>query len=149
MMDLPALVQHFIQKKAREMKRSPAPGLAFGALDRLTAYHWPGNVRELENAVERALILSRGEALVFDDIAPKIDNAGVDRVISLPAPAPEILDLNAMTSLHIRRVLDMCQGRVEGGKGAAGRLNTHPSTLRKRMRKLGIPFGRSASTGSS
>jgi len=44
MMDLPALVQHFIQKKAREMKRSPAPGLAFGALERLTAYHWPGNV---------------------------------------------------------------------------------------------------------
>ena len=104
MMDLPALVQHFIQKKALEMKRSPAPGLAPGALDRLMAYHWPGNVRELENA---------------------------------------------MTSLHIRRVLDMCQGRVEGEKGAAGHLNTHPSTLRKRMRKLGIPFGRSASTASS
>jgi DNA-binding NtrC family response regulator len=144
MMDLPALVQHFIQKKALEMKRSPAPGLAPGALNRLMAYNWPGNVRELENAVERALILSRGKALIFDDIAPKTDNAGVDRDLPLPAPAPEILDLNAMTSLHIRRVLDMCQGRVEGGKGAAGHLNMHPSTLRKRMRKLGIKFGRTA-----
>ena len=143
-MDLPALVQHFIQKKTLEMKRSPTPGLAPGALDRLMAYHWPGNVRELENAVERALILSRGEALVFDDIAPKNDNAGVDRVFSFPEPAPQILDLNTMTSLHIRRVLDMCQGRVEGEKGAAWHLNTHPSTLRKRMRKLGIPFGRKA-----
>jgi DNA-binding NtrC family response regulator len=143
MMDLPALVQHFIQKKAREMKRSPAPGLVPGALDRLMAYHWPGNVRELENAVERALILSRGEPLVFDDIAPKTDKPPEsDRIFPLSAPVPEILDLDAMTGHHIRRILDACQGRVEGDKGAARRLNIHPSTLRKRMRKLGIPFGR-------
>ena len=145
MMDLPALVQHFIQKKAREMKRSPAPGLAFGALERLTAYHWPGNVRELENAVERALILSRGEPLVFDDIAPKTDKFPGDRIFPLSAPIPEILDLNVMTSHHIRRILDACKGRVEGESGAARQLNMHPSTLRKRMRKLGIPFGRKAS----
>jgi transcriptional regulator with GAF, ATPase, and Fis domain len=144
MMDLPALVKHFIQKKAREMKRSPAPGLASGALDRLMAYHWPGNVRELENAVERALILSRGEPLVFDDIAPKTDKIPPDPSFPFYAPLPEIQDLNALTSQHIRRTLDLCKGRVEGENGAARRLNIHPSTLRKRMRKLGIPFGRSA-----
>ncbi len=144
MMDLPALVQHFIQKKAREMKRSPAPGLAFGALERLTAYHWPGNVRELENAVERALILSRGEPLIFDDIAPKTDKYPMDKTFPLSAPVPELLDLNAITSHHIRRILDLCNGRVEGEKGAARYLNMHPSTLRKRMRKLGILFGRNA-----
>ena len=33
------------------------------------AYHWPGNVRELENVLERALILSKGEALTFDDLS--------------------------------------------------------------------------------
>ncbi len=147
MMDLPALVQHFIQKKAREMKRSPEPGLASGALDRLMAYRWPGNVRELENAVERALILTRGEPLVFDDIAHKADKFSVDRTspLSAPVPIPEILDLDAMTSQHIRRILEMCKGRVEGEKGAARHLNMHPSTLRKRMRKLGIPFGRAVS----
>jgi transcriptional regulator with GAF, ATPase, and Fis domain len=144
MMDLPALVQHFIQKKAREMKRSPVPGLASGALDRLMAYHWPGNVRELENAVERALILSRGEPLVFDEIAPKTEKIPGDRLfpLSAPEPIPEVLDLNAMTSQHIRMILNKCKGRVEGEKGAARHLNIHPSTLRKRMRKLGIPFGR-------
>jgi DNA-binding NtrC family response regulator len=144
MMDLPALVQHFIQKKAREMKRSPVPGLASGALDRLMAYHWPGNVRELENAVERALILSRGEPLVFDEIAPKTEKIPGDRLfpLSAPEPIPEVLDLNAMTSQHIRLILNKCKGRVEGEKGAARHLNIHPSTLRKRMRKLGIPFGR-------
>jgi DNA-binding NtrC family response regulator len=110
------------------------------------AYHWPGNVRELENAVERALILSRGEPLVFDDIAPKIDKIPPDPSFPFSAPLPEIQDLNALTSQHIRRTLDLCKGRVEGENGAARRLNIHPSTLRKRMRKLGIPFGRSATT---
>ena len=149
MMDLPALVQHFIQKKAREMKRSPAPGLASGALERLMAYHWPGNVRELENAVERALILSRGEALVFDDIAPKTEKIPGDRIVPQSLPVPETLDLNAMNCRHIRRILDLCKGRVEGENGAAKRLNIHPSTLRKRMRKLGIPFGRKVSHRSA
>jgi transcriptional regulator with GAF, ATPase, and Fis domain len=144
MMDLPALVQYFIQKKAREMKRSPAPGLTSGALDRLMAYHWPGNVRELENAVERALILSRGEPLVFDDIAPKTDKSPGIIAFPLSTPIAENLDLDAMTRQHIHRILDLCKGRVEGENGAARRLNVHPSTLRKRMRKLGIPFGRKA-----
>jgi DNA-binding NtrC family response regulator len=124
------------------MKRSPTPGLAFGTLERLTAYHWPGNVRELENAVERALILSRDEPLTFDDIAAKTDKYPMDRTFPLSAPVPEILDLNAITRDHIRRILDLCNGRVEGDKGAARHLNMHPSTLRKRMRKLGILFGR-------
>lgn len=146
MMDLPALVQHFIQKKAREMKRSPAPGLSAGAMDRLMSYHWPGNVRELENAVERALILSRGEPLVFDDIAPKSDKVPSESPFFRVDTTLEIHDLNVLTIQHIRRTLKLCNGRVEGEKGAAARLNIHPSTLRKRMRKLGIPFGRKATT---
>ncbi len=145
MMDMPALVQHFIQKKALEMKRSPVPGLAFGALERLTAYRWPGNVRELENAVERALILSRGEPLVFDDIAPKTQKIPEERLsLPLSAQVPQNQDMDAVMRQHIRQILDICDGRVEGEKGAARRLNIHPSTLRKRMRKLGIPFGRKA-----
>ena len=58
--DIPALVQHFFQKKTREMKLRTVPVLARGEIRRLMAYEWPGNVRELENAVERALILNRG-----------------------------------------------------------------------------------------
>jgi transcriptional regulator with GAF, ATPase, and Fis domain len=45
---------------------------------------------------------------------------------------------------HIRTVLSQCRGRVEGENGAARILAVHPSTLRKRMKKLNIPFGRDA-----
>jgi DNA-binding NtrC family response regulator len=62
------LMQHFIQKKAREMKVIVGPGIEPGALESLMRYSWPGNARELENAVERELIVSRAEALSFRDI---------------------------------------------------------------------------------
>ena len=70
--DIPVLVQHFIQKKCREMKTVKIPSLAPGALDRLMLYNWPGNVRELENAVERELIVNKGSLLSFDDLDAKL-----------------------------------------------------------------------------
>jgi len=57
------------------------------------------------------------------------------------------LALDAIMSGHIRRVLDMTSGRVGGKQGAAYLLNINPSTLRKKMRKLGISFGRKARKG--
>ncbi|MCP4673342.1 MAG: sigma-54-dependent Fis family transcriptional regulator, partial [Desulfobacula sp.] len=54
----------------------------------------------------------------------------------------ESLELDKVMANHIKHILDSCNGRVEGSKGAAQILNIHPSTLRKRMKKLKIPFGR-------
>jgi transcriptional regulator with PAS, ATPase and Fis domain len=51
--DIPALLQHFISLKARELKLPTIPTLSSGAIDPLMEYHWPGNVRELENVIER------------------------------------------------------------------------------------------------
>ncbi|WP_299979905.1 sigma 54-interacting transcriptional regulator [Desulfobacula sp.] len=142
--DIPALVHHFIKKKSKEMKRLIVPAPTPSAIDRLMAYHWPGNIRELENAVERSLILDQGDLLEFKEIGmhqpveTKTDNISADE---LPV---ESLELNAAMSRHIRCVLDLCNGRVEGEKGAAKVLNIHPSTLRKRMKKLKIPFGKTA-----
>jgi len=62
-----------------------------------------------------------------------------------PGPAPEgtvALSLDQLVSDHICQTLARCRGRVEGEKGAARLLKIHPSTLRKRMKKLNIPFGR-------
>jgi transcriptional regulator with GAF, ATPase, and Fis domain len=140
--DIPVLVQHFIRKKAREMKMSTIPTVAPGALSRLVRYPWPGNVRELENAVERALILSRGAPLAFMDIHSHAERVPIPPAERSEKESPGLLGLDVVTALHIQKVLDLCKGRIEGEKGAAGLLRIHPSTLRKRMKKLGIAFGR-------
>jgi transcriptional regulator with GAF, ATPase, and Fis domain len=139
--DIPALVEHFIQKKAREMKLNRFPGLAVGTLERLMRYGWPGNVRELENAVERALIINKGGPLEFVDIDnPKCATALRGKEQSNDQ-LEEISELDLMITHHIQKTLNRCRGRIEGEKGAAKLLKVNPSTLRKRMRKLGIPFG--------
>jgi transcriptional regulator with GAF, ATPase, and Fis domain len=142
--DIPALVQHFILKKSREMKRLVVPSPTPEAIDRLMAYHWPGNVRELENAVERSLILNPGNRLFFNEIGTRlVQKPPGGRHPRAPGP-DDALALDEAVACHIRRVLDMCGGRVEGERGAARLLNIKPSTLRKRMGKLGVPFGRKA-----
>lgn len=60
--DLPALVNHFIVKFARQMGTTPS-GIAAEAMTKLCSYSWPGNVRELENIIERGMILARGAEL--------------------------------------------------------------------------------------
>jgi transcriptional regulator with GAF, ATPase, and Fis domain len=66
--DVPALVRHFVAKKAAEFKLPAIPKIAPGAIDRLLAYDWPGNVRELENIVERSLIVNPSESQTFNEI---------------------------------------------------------------------------------
>jgi len=132
-------VAPFIERKAAELKVGETPQLAPGSIVDLMAYVWPGNVRELENVVERAIILHRGEPLRFDDLGSAL-GAGA------ASAAPEIddseLDLDAVVAAHIHRVLRMTGGKIHGPRGAGELLGVNPNTLRSRMRKLGIPFGR-------
>lgn len=149
--DIPSLVHHFMQKKSREMGMRYMPSLAQGALERLMGYFWPGNIRELENLVERALILSRGKPLAFNDQAfakpERSFEHGAGPTLHAELQIEDSLALDTVMSGHIRRVLEMTSGRVGGEQGAAHVLNINPSTLRKKMRKLGIPFGRKARKG--
>ena len=136
--DIPALVQHFIERKAKELKIGDTPQLAPGAIDDLLAYDWPGNVRELENLVERAMILRhRGEKLRFDDLRASTSSK---RSTLSPASAEETLSLDGIMAAHIRRVLGMTGGKIHGAGGAGELLGVNPNTLRYRMKKLGIPF---------
>ncbi len=138
--DIPEFVDYFLEKKSRDMKLSRKPKLASGTINRLLDYDWPGNVRELENVVERALIMNRGEPLVFTDaLIPK----KADRSNRPPGTGEESINLDAVVASHIRKVLASTRGRVHGPDGAAQLLGVNPSTLRKRMSKLGIGYGRS------
>jgi transcriptional regulator with GAF, ATPase, and Fis domain len=139
--DIPALVHHFIERKSKELKLAKSPVLVPSALDRLRAYDWPGNVRELENLIERALIQSRGDMLSFESfLAPQVPGgrertrgAGRNRTL---------LSLEEINAQHIRQALEMAGGKISGPGGAAQILGLHPNTLRARMNRLGIPYGR-------
>lgn len=138
--DIPTLIHHFIQKKGREMKLNTLPSLSPGTLARLMRYAWPGNVRELENAVERELIIRKGSLLEFSDISER--EPMFTRKPRIIPQTPGVTELDLAMAHHIQGVLARCNGRIEGEKGAARLLKIHPSTLRKRMNKLGIPYGR-------
>jgi DNA-binding NtrC family response regulator len=128
-----------MMKKTREMGLAEVPSLAHGAIDKLMNYTWPGNVRELQNAVERALILSKKKPLVFDDLGEITNNT----TLTMPLIGDEdYCGLDQVVSKRIMRALEMTGGRVRGEKGAAKLLKMNPSTLRSKIRKLGIPFGR-------
>lgn len=142
--DIPDLLQHFIIKKSKEMKRAIPPTPAAGAIQRLMNYHWPGNIRELENAVERSLILDREEVLFFKGIGRYEDTEPYKAVVPAFDATGIAPELDKVITRHIRSVMDLCKGRVEGEKGAAKILKINPSTLRKKMKKLNIPFGRKA-----
>jgi transcriptional regulator with GAF, ATPase, and Fis domain len=146
-MDIPALASHFLSRKARALRLPTTPELAPGAIEPLLRYDWPGNVRELENVIERALILDPKGPLQFDSLLP----GQKPRPSSRP-PSPRVVahrrTLDDVMADHIRAVLRQTAGRVQGQGGAAEVLGVHPSTLRSKMRKLGIVYGRAAKTGA-
>ncbi len=135
--DIPALVEHFIDLKSRELKLPSAPALNPGAIERLMEYHWPGNVRELQNVIERALILNPAGPLMFKHFNPGLsqERKRVSKEIE------EIRNLDEVVSGYIRRALTKTKGKINGPDGAAKILGVNPSTLRNRMKKLGIEYG--------
>jgi len=134
--DIPALLQHFISLKVRELKLTSIPTLSPGVIEPLMEYHWPGNVRELQNVVERDLILNPSGPLTFDHMNPQLKKENSQ----LPKLSTNSDNLDEITIRHINNVLSKTNGKIHGPGGAADLLGVNPSTLRNRMNKLGIKF---------
>jgi transcriptional regulator with GAF, ATPase, and Fis domain len=128
--DIPLLVNHFVAKFNRKTGRK-IETVSKETLNAFQEYHWPGNVRELESVIERAVIISQGSKLQIMecfDLARKTDQ-------------PEWQNIKSLAELeydHVLQILRKTCWRIEGEKGAAMLLGLNPSTLRARMRKLGI-----------
>lgn len=137
--DIPALLQHFITLKAKDLKFPVIPEIEPGAIDTLMEYGWPGNVRELQNVVERALILNRNGMISFDHLGLSptrpVNSEGIGQETG------DIKTLDEVVTLHIRRVLEATKGKIHGPGGAAEILGINASTLRSRMNKLCIEYG--------
>jgi transcriptional regulator with GAF, ATPase, and Fis domain len=168
--DIALLVRHFIKGFSRSMKLSDDVQLDDNCQQQLQAYTWPGNVRELRNLVERALTISPQGPLnvarylpqspgwyVNDDnkedylkqlVREQVREVLGEQETQRPKGRVEPIEspiraqsLDSIMTAHIRQVLDQCHGKINGPGGAAEILEIHPNTLRKRMEKLGIPFG--------
>lgn len=129
--DIPLLAQHFIEKCSRKMGKR-IDSINRNVLNKMILHSWPGNVRELEHLIERGVIVSPGSSLDLDDPAPFIPISGNE----------QSNDLASIERHHIIQVLRQTDWQIEGSGGAASILDLHPSTLRFRLKKLGIrrPF---------
>jgi Nif-specific regulatory protein len=79
--DLVLLVDHFLEKFAREHNRS-IRRISTPAIDMLASYHWPGNVRELENTIERAVLMCDGEVIHGHHLPPSLQTAEASGTVS-------------------------------------------------------------------
>ncbi len=127
--DIALLVWYFIAKSQRKLAKSITE-VPKKTMETLTAYAWPGNVRELENVIERAVILSPGSTLRVDE--------SFARATPGRGGSTSVRSLEDIERAHISAVLEACGGRIKGKGNAAERLGLNPSTLRSRMKKLGI-----------
>ena len=127
------LLVHFLIKKYAMKIGKKVTAINEPSMQRLQAYRWPGNIRELENVIERAIILADGDTLEIEaDLLPgRAEPANNGETANDASFA-------AVSKQHILSVLEQTKWVIEGENGAAHILNLQPSTLRYRMKKLGI-----------
>lgn len=127
MEDIALLLDFFVDKISKRLGKS-IESIPVSVMNALQDYHWPGNIRELENVLERAVINSSGPKLHLVD--------------ELKKPPKDLTTakktLNEVEHDYIVRVLEQTHWKVSGRNGAADILGLNRSTLRARMRKLGI-----------
>jgi len=125
--DIPLLVDFFVKKISKRIGKS-IEIIPTRVMDALQNYHWPGNVRELENVLERAVINSSGHKLrLVDELKTRKKELSTAQKT-----------LEAVEREHIMRILEQTKWKVSGKNGAAEILGLNRSTLRARIRKLGI-----------
>jgi DNA-binding NtrC family response regulator len=132
--DIPLLASHFIRMYATKTNRK-TEGIAPDALSQLIDYTWPGNVRELQNVIERSVLMTSEP--ILRDVSFMSSSSPAKEM----APAEEVTRVKTIAEMereHILTVLRKCKGRISGSGGAAELLRLPASTLKSKMKKLGI-----------
>jgi len=120
--DIPLLADHFVRRFSASMNK-PVTGVSRQAMDLLTRYDWPGNIRELENAVERAMVITRDSELKEEDFT-----------LRLPFTERGGMALEEVERAHILEVVDLCGGNQSL---AAQLLDIDRVTLHTKLKKYG------------
>ena len=123
--DITLLVDHFLEKYSQETTKR-VDRLDREALDLLNRYDWPGNVRELQNAIERAVVLSKSRSLHAEDFA----------FLAAPqAASTKARTLEEVEKAHIRRILEDCVWNITR---AAAVLGINRVTLHKKINRYAL-----------
>jgi DNA-binding NtrC family response regulator len=131
--DIPVLVDHFIQKFARQAQR-PLEGIEPEALDALLNYRWPGNVRELEHTIERAIHLGKESRIGLQDFPPSLV-ARSDNVLPLAEAIGKSYTLKDLEKEYIMRVMET----VHGNKTEAAKtLGVDRTTLYRKLEEYKV-----------
>ena len=130
--DIPLLAEHFVRKYAAKNRREVA-GITPQCMDLLRHYPWPGNVRELENAMERGVILMRGDYLDETSLPLTVQRWGENGGTGTRAEVPSSL------AEAEKQVIAKTLGETGGNKSeTARRLNITRKTLLSKMHKYGL-----------
>jgi len=135
--DIPLLAQHFLTEVCAETGK-PMKAFAPEALAALQRYRWPGNVRELENAMERALLLSKTETLGLEDLPPQI--AAVGPFAMEPLGTRTLKEALAAPERQI--IFEVLQSNGWNRFATAEVLGINRTTLYKKMKRLGLDESR-------
>jgi DNA-binding NtrC family response regulator len=130
--DLAKLAEIFLQRFATQLGK-PAPRLDAEALELLRAYPWPGNVRELQNAIEHALVLGDGPAVLPRHLPREIQRPDLAQSTAIRGAAPvSFFDAEREALIEALR-------RAGGNKAkAAKQLGIHRSTIYAKIRQFGL-----------
>jgi DNA-binding NtrC family response regulator len=140
--DIPVLARHFVAHFAAEAKRRNPPSLAEEAMRMLETHSWPGNVRELENAMERAVILCEGDAILpahlnLSSPALPEPGEGIAALVGMQGSLAEVAQRAA--ALAERERIRGALEETEGNKTrAAELLQVSYKTLLTKIRELGL-----------
>src|SRR5215510_3958935 len=135
--DIPALVNHFVDKYAKENGKD-VEGVTPDALQALMDYDWPGNVRELENVIERGVVLTSTRTIGRELIPDHVRTSPSFHVPHLTVP-PEGISLKEVIANFERRLIESTLESTGGvQKEAARLLGLKPTTLNEMIKRHGI-----------
>ena len=139
--DIPALVQHFVDKYARENGKE-VEGVTPDVLQSLMDYDWPGNVRELENVIERGVVLTTTQ-LISPDLIPEHVKSSPSFHLPQVSVPPEGINLREIIASFERRLIESTLEATGGvQKDAARLLGLKPTTLNEMIKQHAIPLPR-------
>ena len=144
--DIPALAADCIETSCRRLGVTTVK-LTRRHVAELQSYDWPGNVRELQNVIERAVITARSGVLRLE--VPKPRRLKSPSSSTASEPTKQILDYEQLKRLehdNLTAALRQTQWRISGAGGAAELLGINASTLRSRLKAMGIEAARPSNT---